>query len=131
MRVKTRTISYYVAYDGREFDTAEECVRHEMGTGAGVRCSLAEIGKSRQLCKNECLSAERAIALWRRRALDLLRHRKAMRCRSVAEDIGNAFCGLAEAIGKRDKSRARLRNLHEEQGQLRALLNKAERKVVK
>jgi len=124
MKVKTRMIPVYVAYDGREFDTAEECVKYEMATNLSVRCTLDEIGRSRQLCKNGCRSAERNIAFWRRKALGLLRHWKAAKGRAVAEDIGKAFCGLAAALGKRDDCRAQLRCLYERQGQLRALLDK-------
>lgn len=128
MKVKTKSISVYVAYDGMEFDTAEECLRHEMGTDRGFRYMLAEIGHSRQLCKNECHLAERNIAFWRQKALGLLRHRKMAKGRAVAEDIGKAFFALATALGKRDDCRARLKNLHERQGQLRSLLDKYKEK---
>jgi hypothetical protein len=94
-----------------------------MGTDLGVRCTLSDIGRSRQLCKNECGLAERTIAFWRQKAISLLRHRKATRGRAVAEDIGNAFQVLARALGKRDDCRAKLRNLHERQGQLRKVLD--------
>lgn len=124
MRVKTRAIPFFVAYDGREFDTAEECLKYEMRTDRGVRCTLAEIGRERQLCKNECRSAERYIVFWRQKALGLLRHWKVAKVRAVAEDTGKAFCGLAAALGKRDDCKARLRCLYERHGQLRALLDK-------
>ena len=124
MKVKRRMIPVYVAYDGREFDTAEECVKYETRTNLSVRCALDEIGRSRQLCKNECRSAERHIAFWRRKALGLLRNWKMSKGRAVAEDLGKAFVALATALGKRDEHRAKLRNLHERQGQLRSLLDK-------
>lgn len=53
----------------------------------------------------------------------LLRHWKMAKGRAVAEDLGKAFVALATALGKRDDYRAKLRNLHERQGQLRALLD--------
>lgn len=128
MRVKTRTIPFFVAYDGREFDTTEECLKYEMGTLGGVHRALADLGRERQLCKNECRYAERAIVLWRKEAFELLGHRKATRGCEVAGDIGKAFGVLAAALRKRGECRAKLRNLHERQGQLRALLDKNKRR---
>ena len=124
MKVKTRAIPVYVAYDGKEFYTVEECVKHEMSTLGGARRAMADLGRERQLCKNECRSAERAIVLWRKKAFDLLGHRKATRGCEVTGDIGKAFGVLAAALRKRGECRAKLRNLHERQGQLRELLDK-------
>ena len=124
MKVKTRTTTFFVAYDGREFDTATECLEYETGTDAGVRCTLGKISAERQSAKNELRGLEHSIVYQKDKARNLVHHKKFMKGCAVTEMASKYLAQLAINMKRRDELRAKLRGLHERQGQLRSLLDK-------
>ena len=130
MKVVEKTMKTYVAFDGTEFDTQSDCLDYEKSKPTSLVTRLNNIGAMRQFLKNDFRTVENGIVYHRKRAMTLLRVKRATRSWKNCDDIAKEFKALSCDLKRREDMRREKSELYKEEGRLRATLDSAKKRKV-